>query len=152
MKLTEQVKQLRKEFPHIKIRQKTDRLNRTCAVFELAECSENIKLYFEHEYIILEFYDSKTVYGYPESEFRYLLDELHKLIECRTLVLSVESGDEKCGGMMISADLLDDTTIIETAKRLLRRRCGGVLPKNAFVNLCYCNTELDRCEYCDFSK
>lgn len=152
MRLIEQVKQLRKEFPDIKIRQLSDRINRVCAVFELDNCSENIKLYFEHNYIILEFYDSKTIYGYPENEFRYLIDELHSLLECRILVLSVESSKKKCGGVLVSADLLDYTIITDTAKRLCREKFNGYLPKNAFVNLCYCNTELDSCEYCDFSK
>lgn len=152
MKLTEQVKRLRKEFPQLRIRQTTDSLNRVCAVFELESCSENIRLYFEYDFIILEFYDSKSVYGYPESEFRYLIEELRSLIECRTLVLSVVCGRESCGGFVISADSLNPEVITETAKRLCREKFSGALPKNAFVNLCYCNTELDRCEYCDFSR
>lgn len=152
MRLIEQVKQLRKEFPDIRIRQLSDRINRVCAVFELDNCSENIKLYFEHNYIILEFYDSKTIYGYPENEFRYLIDELHSLIDCRILVLSVESRNEKCGSVLVSADLLDRATITDAAKRLCREKFGGSLPKNAFVNLCYCDTGLDSCEYCDFTK
>lgn len=152
MKLIEQVKLLRKEFPELKIRQTTDALNRKCAVFELENCSENITLYFEHDYIVLEFYGIRTIYGYPETEFQYLLQELHSLIECRTLVLFVESGGVHCGGFVVSADSLNCTKINEAAKRLCREKFCGALPKSAYANLCYCNTELDSCEYCDFSK
>lgn len=152
MRLLEQIKLLRSEFPNIKIRQTTDNLNRKCAVFELERCAENIVLLFEYEYIILDFYGNKTVYGYQGEEFRYLINELNNLIECRTLILSVISGEVECGGYLTSKESLSDKLIREMAERRCREKFNGELPNNAFVYLYYCDTELDSCEYCDFSK
>lgn len=152
MRLIEQIKRLREEFPQIKIRQKADSLNRTFAIFELDSCAENIRLYFEHDYIILEFYDCRSVYGYPENEFRYLVEELHSLIECRTLVMSISDGELTYGGFMVSAESLSGADISAAARRLCRKNFSGELPEKIFVNLRYCNTELDSCEYCDFRK
>lgn len=152
MKLLEQVKRLRVEFPDIKIRQTLDYLNRKCAVFMLPSCSENITLCFEYDFIILDFYGVKSVYGYSEKDFQYLISELHGLIDCRLLILAVECGGTFCGGFMASEDSINTNFINQYVLRVCREKFGDKLPKSAFVNLYYCNTELDRCEYCDFRK
>ena len=60
MLLLEKVKILRREFPHIRIRQLNDENNRKYALFILPHCAENMKLFFERDFMVLEFYGSKA--------------------------------------------------------------------------------------------
>lgn len=151
MKLLNEVKKLRELFPDMKIRQLTDEYNRKMAFFVLSDCTESIRLFFEYKYIILEFYGCKTVYGYPEREFTYMVSELKNLIECRTLVLSVESAGIPCGSMIVSKDSVTDEFIAALAKRLCLNKFGSNIPKSAFVNMFYCNSEYDTTEYCELN-
>lgn len=152
MRLLEEVKLLRKNFKSLKIRQLADEYNRKYALIILPQCDEGIKVIFEYDFMILEFYGCRTVYAYEESEFSYMLNELKNLIECHTLVISVESNNKFCGAVLESCDNVCAESIFLTAERLCRNKFGKSLPKNAFVNLFYCNSELDRTEFCDFDK
>lgn len=146
MRLLNEVKILREEFPSIKIRQLQDELNRKSALFVLPDCAENMRLVFEHDCMILDFYGCGTVYGYDQREFRYMVEEIRNLLECRTLVVTAESGGKRLGSMIASSDELSDEFLISTVKRFCRIK-GIIDPKSIFVNMYYCNTELDSAEY-----
>lgn len=152
MKLLKEVITLRKEFTNIKIRQFSDEYNRKCAAFILPDCEEQIKLTFEHDCIILEFYGSLTIYGYQKREFDYLIAELYNLINCNTLVIRVSSGNVVCGSMIVSEKTLNESFIQSTANRMCHNKfSNGNQPQSVFAELHYCNSVLDRTEYCKIS-
>lgn len=146
MRLLNEVKYLRSIFPDIKIRQLLDEYNRKYAMFVLPECIENLKLTFEHDCMILDFYGCKTIYGYPEREFNYLVNEIESLLSNRTLAVVAESNGEFCGSMIASADDICGEFLISAAKSLCRIN-GISNPKNVFVNMHYCDSALDSTEY-----
>lgn len=146
MRLLNEVKILRERFPNLKIRQLLDEYNRKYALFILPDCTENMRLTFEHDCMILDFHGCRTIYGYPEREFRYMIKEIGDLLENRTLAVTVEAEGRICGSMIISAGDICSEFLLSAAKSLCR--VGGIRnPKNIFLNMYYCDSSLDRTEY-----
>ena len=72
--------------------------------------------------------------------------EIRNLLECRTLVVSVECGGTVIDSFIASADEINDGFLASEAARCCLNR-GISEPKSVFVNLYYCDSCLDRTEY-----
>lgn len=146
MRLLEEVKRLRTEFPDIKIRQLLDKYNRKYALFVLPDCAEELRLIFEYDYMILDFYGSQSYFAYSDNEFRYMIEEIRSLIECRSLVISVECNGENCGSRIVNTDELNDIFLKYAAINFCRmNRIKN--PKNIFIYKYFCNTWLDSTDF-----
>lgn len=141
MRLLEEVKKLRSCFPELKIRQRLDYCNRKYAEIVLPECKENPIIVFDYDFMILDFCGSRSIYGYDEGSFRYLVSELRRLMNEEILTVAYEYEGE-----LLGAEILDSSEIYESFLRSSAKKFSGWQSKEKplLVKLIYFNSDHDR--------
>ena len=147
MRLTPLVKKVRGRFSEYKIRQLTNEFNKIYALFVLPNSIEQLTLTLERDYIVLKFGNLVSAYGYSESDFDYMAEEIESLLMCKTCVMSVYENSEYCGCMLAYDNEINEKFLETEIRRFHYEKFNTENFENGYVELVYTDADKERCIY-----